>query len=97
MKLYDTDYVLINTKTNKPIEGFDIVYPLEEVRWFLYEGIYMDDNVYQRTEEEINKILAKLQSKGKCKIENDWSFVSMTKLPIDIQKKYIETLKQTQL
>jgi hypothetical protein len=88
MKLYDTDYVLINTKTNKPIEGFDIVYPLEEVRWFLYEGIY--------TEEEINKILAKLQSKGKCKIENDWSFVSMTKLPIEIQKKYIETLKQTE-
>jgi hypothetical protein len=88
MKLYDTDYVLINTKTNKPIEGFDIVYPLEEVRWFLYEGIY--------TEKEINKILAKLQSKGKCKIENDWSFVSMTKLPIEIQKKYIETLKQTE-
>lgn len=88
MKLYDTDYVLINTKTNKPIEGFDIVYPLESVKWFLYEGIY--------TEEEINKILAKLQSKGKCKIENDWSFVSMTKLPIDIQKKYIETLKQTE-
>jgi len=88
MKLFDTDYVLINTKTNKPIEGFDIVYPLEEVRWFLYEGIY--------TEEEINKILAKLQSKGKCKIENDWSFVSMTKLPIEIQKKYIETLKQTE-
>ncbi len=88
MKLFDTDYVLINTKTNKPIEGFDIVYPLEEVRWFLYEGIY--------TEEEINKILAKLQSKGKCKIENYLSFVSMTKLPIEIQKKYIETLKQTE-
>ncbi len=87
MKLFDNDYVLINTNTNKPIEGFDIVYPLEEVRWFLYEGIY--------TEEEINKILAKLQSKGKCKIENYLSFVSMTKLPIEIQKKYIETLKQT--
>ncbi len=87
MKLFDNDYVLINTNTNKPIEGFDIVYPLEEVRWFLYEGIY--------TEEEINKILAKLQSKGKCKIEKYLSFVSMTKLPIDIQKKYIETLKQT--
>jgi len=87
MELYDTDYVLVDTNTNKPIEGFEIVYPLEEVRWFLYEGIY--------TEEEINKILIKLQSKGKCKIENDWSFVSMTKLPIEIQKKYIETLNQT--
>jgi len=87
MELYDTDYVLVDTNTNKPIEGFDIVYPLEEVRWFLYEGIY--------TEEEINKILIKLQSKGKAKIEKDWSFVSMTKLPIDIQKKYIETLNQT--
>ncbi len=87
MKLFDNDYVLINNNTNKPIEGFDIIYPLEEVRWFLYEGIY--------SEEEINKILTKLRSKGKCKIENDWSFVSMTKLPIKIQKKYIETLKLT--
>ncbi len=53
MELYDTDYVLVDTNSNKPIEGFDIVYSSEEVGWFLCVGIY--------TEEEINKILIKLK------------------------------------
>ena len=85
MKLHKDDYVLVDTNTKKPIEGFNIVYPLEEVRWFLYDGTY--------DEEEINEILKKLQSKGECKIGGNWSFVSSTKLPKSLQQKYLDYFK----
>ena len=90
MKVNNTDYVLINTKTNLPIEGYDIIYGDDEsIRWFLYEGIY--------DEEEICEVIEKLRVDGTAVIDSifDWSLISMTKLPIEIQNKYIETLKQT--
>ena len=89
MKLYDTDYVLVNNKTNTPIEGFDIVYDLEGVRWYFY-----DSNL---DEEEIQGQIDLLEANGELEADYDCKFISMTKLPIDIQKKYIETLKQTPL
>jgi hypothetical protein len=91
MKTHNTDYVLINTKTNLPIEEMnDVIYGDDEsVRWFLYEGYY--------DEEEIDEIIEKLRVDGTAVIDSvfDWSLISMTKLPIEIQNKYIETLKQT--
>jgi len=87
MKLYNTDYVLVNNKTNTPIEGFDIVYSLEGVRWYFY-----DSNLH---EVEIQKQIYLLQANGELEVDYNCKFLSMTKLPVDIQKKYIETLKQT--
>ena len=88
MKLYDTDYVMVDIKTNKPIEAFDIVYSKEGVRWYFY-----DSNL---DEEEIQGQIDLLEANRELEVDYNSKFVSMTKLPIDIQKKYIETFKQTQ-
>jgi len=89
MKLQDTDYVLINNKTKFPIEGFDILYAGDEsIRDFLYDGIYYED--------EVEEIIDKLKIDGIAVIDSvfDYALISITKLPIEIQNKYIETLKQ---
>ena len=88
IKLYETDYVLVNNKTNTPIEGFDIVYNLEGVRGYLY-----DSNL---DEEEIQGQIDLLEANGELEDYYDCRFISMTKLSTDIQKKYIETLNQIQ-
>jgi len=89
MKLHDTDYVLVNSKTKTPIEGFDVVYGGEEsIRDFLYDGIYYED--------EVEEIIEKLKVDGIAVIDSvfDYALMSITKLPIDIQLKYIETFSQ---
>lgn len=69
----EAQYVLVNTKTNKPFKGFDVMNSLDGVRWFLYEGIY--------TEEEIDELTEELENKGKAEIDSlsDMSIIKIKK------------------
>jgi len=69
----EAHYVLVNTKTNKPFKGFDVMNSLDRVRWFLYEGIY--------TEEEIDELTEELENKGKAEIDSlfDMSIIKIKK------------------
>ena len=66
MKLYDTDYIIINSKTKQPIESLDICYDEESKAEFMEDG----------------------------PLEKDWEWISMTKLPIELQEKAIEELSK---
>ena len=87
MKLHDKDYVLVNTNTNKPIERLEICYSTDGVRWYLY-----DSNL---DEDEIQEQIDLLEANGELEVDYDSKFISMTKLPKDIQEKYIEEFKTT--
>lgn len=63
MKLYDTDYVIVNKKTLEPVESLDI--------------IYGEDSMQEVLEHE-------------GPLCNSQMFISMTKLPKQLQDKYIE-------
>ena len=65
MKLYDTDYVIVNKKTLEPVESLDI--------------IYGDDSMQEVLEHE-------------GPLCNSQMFISMTKLPKQLQDKYIENI-----
>ena len=66
MKLYDTDYIIIDSKTKQPIESLGICY-----------------------NEESKAAVGTL--------ETGWEWVSMTKLPKELQEKAIEELKNETL
>jgi hypothetical protein len=65
MKLYDTDYVIVNKKTLEPVESLDI--------------IYGEDSMQEVLEHE-------------GPLCNSQMFISMTKLPKQLQDKYIENI-----
>ena len=64
MKLYDTDYVVVNKDTLEPVESLDIIYG----------------------EDSMQEIL---QYEKLC---NSQMFISMTKLPKELQDRYIENI-----
>jgi hypothetical protein len=65
MKLYNTDYVIVNKKTLEPVESLDI--------------IYGEDSMQEVLEHE-------------GPLCNSQMFISMTKLPKQLQDKYIENI-----
>jgi len=65
MKLYDTDYVIVNKQTLEPVERLDI--------------IYGEDSMQEVLEHE-------------GPLCNSQMFISMTKLPKQLQDKYIENI-----
>ena len=65
MKLFDTDYVVVNKDTLEPVESLDIIYGEDSMQEVLeYEG----------------------------PLCNSQMFISMTKLPKQLQDKYIENI-----
>ena len=65
MKLFDTDYVVVNKDTLEPVESLDI--------------IYGEDSMQEVLEHE-------------GPLCNSQMFISMTKLPKQLQDKYIENI-----
>ena len=63
IKLYDTDYIIIDSKTKQPIESLSVCY-----------------------DEESKADVGTL--------EKGWEWISMTKLPKELQEKAIEELEK---
>jgi len=67
MKLYNTDYVIVNKKTLEPVESLDI--------------IYGEDSMQEVLEHE-------------GPLCNSQMFISMTKLPKQLQNIYLNNIKK---
>ena len=61
IKLYDTDYIIIDSKTKQPIESLGICYSEE-------------------SKADVGTL------------EKEWEWISMTKLPKELQEKAMEEL-----
>ena len=56
MKLYETDYVLVNSKTKKPIESLDVIYHYTSVIELLNETMIKKNIEYMSMTELPKKI-----------------------------------------
>ena len=56
MKLYETDYVLVNSKTKKPIESLDVIYHYTSVIELLNETLIKKNIEYMSMKELQKKI-----------------------------------------
>ena len=66
MKLYNTDYVIVNKKTLEPVESLDIIYGEDSMEEVLKDG----------------------------PLCNSQMFISMTKLPKQLQNIYLNNIKK---
>jgi len=89
MKLHENDYVIVDKNYN-PIKTLDICYGSKEsIKWELYNSTM--------TEEEIDRFIFALFKTGIGMIDENTAFVSMTKLPSEIQQQYINYYKTINL
>tara|TARA_R100000458_G_C8055966_1_gene101028 strand:+ start:315 stop:512 length:198 start_codon:yes stop_codon:yes gene_type:complete len=56
MKLYETDYILVNSKTKKPIESLDVIYHYTSVVELLNETMIKKNIEYMSMSELPKKI-----------------------------------------